>query len=264
MWTPPKTLSRAQEPPLWRGPHRLTAEHVSNTARFVTRAGTLLHTLLGHADRLGRCRWHPSGEFLATAGYDATWRLWDAATGAQLLVQEGHARAVYAVAFQPDGSLAISGGLDGHARVWDLRTGHSVCLLKGHCQGITACDWSPDGYTCATGSADHATRVWDVRQAGRCVAVLPAHGGTITSVRFEPTAGGALLTASHDATCKLWGAPNWTLLRALRTGEGRVMAADLAPGAVLMATASYDRAVKVWAAPATLPTVRGDADMADE
>ena len=220
--------------------------------------GTLLHTLVGHADRLGRCRWHPGGAYLATAGYDATWRLWDAGTGSQLLVQEGHARAVYALAFQPDGSLALSAGLDGFARVWDLRTGRSVLLLKGHVQGITACDWSPDGHTCATGAGDHSTRVWDMRQSGRCVAILPAHGGTITAVKFEPTCGGVLLTASHDTTVKLWGAPSWGLARAMRTGEAKVMGADLGPGASLVATASYDRTVKVWAT-----QEGGDAAMAE-
>ena len=85
-------------------------------------AGTLLHTLRGHSDRLGRCAFHPAGLHLATAGFDATWRLWDVATGAELLCQEGHSRAVYAVAFQRDGALALSGGLDAHARVWDMRT----------------------------------------------------------------------------------------------------------------------------------------------
>ena len=49
---------------------------------------------------------------MATASFDATWRLWDAATTACLLEQEGHSRSVYAIAFQRDGALVASAGLD--------------------------------------------------------------------------------------------------------------------------------------------------------
>ena len=214
------------------------------------RAGTLLHTLRGHSDRLGRCAFHPAGLHFATAGFDTTWRLWDLATGVELLCQEGHSRAVYTVCFQPDGALALSGGLDGHARVWDMRTGRSVLTLSGHVRAVLAADWSPDGHTIATGAGDACCRVWDARKGGACIATLPAHAGLVTAVRFEPAAGGTLLTASHDGTFKLWQAPRWGLLRSVRAGEGRVMDADLAPNANLVATASYDRTVKIWQIPA--------------
>lgn len=68
--------------------------------------------LAGHTDRLARVAWHPGGRLLATASFDATWRLWDAATSACLLEQEGHSRSVYAVAFHQDGALVASAGLD--------------------------------------------------------------------------------------------------------------------------------------------------------
>lgn len=198
---------------------------------------------------------HPAGSLLGTASFDATWRLWDVATGVELLCQEGHSRAVYCVAFQPDGSLALSGGLEGHARVWDLRTGRSVLLLRGHVRSVLAADWSPDGHTAATGAGDNAARIWDIRAAGKCAAVLPAHAALLTAVRFDPSTGGTLLTASHDGLIKLWAAPGWGLLRAMRGAESRVMAADLAPGAASVAAVSYDRTVKLW----TIPTQPGDA-----
>lgn len=68
--------------------------------------------LTGHTDRLGKVAWHPGGRLIATASFDGTWRLWDAATRTCLTEQEGHSRSVYAVAFQGDGALAASGGLD--------------------------------------------------------------------------------------------------------------------------------------------------------
>jgi U4/U6 small nuclear ribonucleoprotein PRP4 len=165
---------------------------------------------------------------------------------------------VYAICFQPDGSLALSGGLDGHGRVWDLRTGRAVMALKGHVRSVLCCDWAADGRTMATGSADACCRLWDARKAGTCLATLPAHAALLTAVRFEPGGGGVLLTASHDGTFKLWQAPRWNLLRAMLAGEGRLMAADVAQGVGLVATASYDRTVKIFTAASD---AQGQADV---
>jgi U4/U6 small nuclear ribonucleoprotein PRP4 len=247
--------------------------------------GDLLRRLEGHTDRLARLSFHPSGALLATASFDGCWRLWDSETGSCLLEQEGHSRAVYCVAMNhPDGSLACSVGLDAHARLWDLRTGRCVSVLKGHVAQALSADFCPDGYRLATGSGDHTARVWDLRAKG-CAAVIPAHRALVSAVRWHPgawpAAGGGgfggggggglgghyLLTAGYDCVAKLWSGRDYGLLSTLGGHEGRIMAADLVPGGGgggggggsggvgsgsagrvrhLVATAAYDRTVKLW------------------
>ena len=68
-----------------------------------------LATLSGHTNRVGRVGFHPSGRYIGSASFDGTWRLWDAETHKELLVQEGHSKEVYALAFQDDGALVSSG-----------------------------------------------------------------------------------------------------------------------------------------------------------
>jgi U4/U6 small nuclear ribonucleoprotein PRP4 len=63
----------------------------------------------GHADRICRVAFHPSGNFVASASFDTTWRLWDINSSKELLLQEGHSKEVYAVEFQNDGALIASG-----------------------------------------------------------------------------------------------------------------------------------------------------------
>lgn len=68
-----------------------------------------LSVMKGHADRICRVAFHPSGHFVASASFDTTWRLWDVNSSKELLLQEGHSKEVYAVEFQGDGALIASG-----------------------------------------------------------------------------------------------------------------------------------------------------------
>ncbi|KAG2441873.1 hypothetical protein HXX76_003480 [Chlamydomonas incerta] len=221
--------------------------------RLYSGSGEVVRALEGHTDRLARVAFHPMGGHVATASFDATWRLWDAATGACLLEQEGHSRAVYGLAFQPDGSLAASAGLDAYGRIWDCRTGRCVLTLEGHVKPVLAIDFSPDGYHLATGSEDHTAKIWDLRKRG-CVYTLPAHNSLLSTVRYERCGGHYLLTAGYDCVAKLWSCRDHKLLKLLAGHEGKVMGADVSPdGSHTIATVAYDRTIKLWAPDAPPP-----------
>lgn len=144
---------------------------------------TPISTLSGHTGRVCRIEFHPSGEYLASASYDTTWRLWDVNTTTELLLQEGHSREVYALSFNPDGSLLASAGLDSIGRIWDLRTGRTVMILDGHIREIYALDWSADGHRVLSGSADGWVKCWDVRMV-RNVGGVGAHRGVVSDLRW--------------------------------------------------------------------------------
>lgn len=66
--------------------------------------------ITGHVPhRVARLAFHPSGRFLGTACYDASWRLWDLEQKQEVLHQEGHAKAVHCLSFQVDGSVCVTG-----------------------------------------------------------------------------------------------------------------------------------------------------------
>ncbi|MCH8342580.1 MAG: PD40 domain-containing protein [Planctomycetes bacterium] len=60
----------------------------------------------------------PDGTRIVTASWDNTARVWDAATGEQLLVLRGHEFIVYSASFSPDGKRIVTGH-DSTIRIWD-------------------------------------------------------------------------------------------------------------------------------------------------
>ena len=96
----------------------------------------LLGSLVGHERRVSDLKYHPSGKFIGSASHDMTWRLWDASTYQELLLQEGHAKGVFCLSFQCDGSLVCSGGMDSLAMIWDIRSGNKVMSLTGHSKPV--------------------------------------------------------------------------------------------------------------------------------
>lgn len=162
---------------------------------------------------------------LASADYEGGVTLWDVATGTALVEYDAHDRRAWSVDFCPvlgGGSAGGGGGGgptlfatasdDGTARIWCARSrapvatlavGANVCCARFAPPGMAG-RAAAAGCELATGSADHLARVFDLRAAGRGpLAVLAGHGQAVSYVRYAP-GGPGLVSASTDATLRLW------------------------------------------------------------
>ncbi|RMZ91842.1 hypothetical protein DV736_g898, partial [Chaetothyriales sp. CBS 134916] len=234
---------------------------------------TPLSTLEGHTDRVCRVEFHPSGQYLASASFDTTWRLWDIETTTELLLQEGHSRAVFAVSFNTDGSLLASGGFDSIGRIWDLRTGRTVMILDGHIREIYSMDWSVDGYRVLSGSGDGWVKCWDIRQV-RGVGGLGAHNESVSDLRWfkgadadissttdqhmgngvkhdqaPMKAGTFFVSSGFDKNVNIYSADDWSLAKQLSGHSGNVLSVDVSHDAKWIASSGHDRTVKLWGRP---------------
>uniref|UniRef100_A0A1I7YU81 WD_REPEATS_REGION domain-containing protein n=1 Tax=Steinernema glaseri TaxID=37863 RepID=A0A1I7YU81_9BILA len=194
--------------------------------------------------RISRIAFHPSGRYIASSCFDASWRLTDVETCQELLFQEGHSKAVFDVDFQIDGSLALSGGWDCFGRVWDLRTGRHVMFLEGHQKEINTVGWHPNGYNMITGGMDNTCKVWDLRMR-RCNYTIAAHGNSVSRLKVDKT-GEFMATSSFDKTIKIWSTTGWQPLRTFNGHETKIMAVDVSPCGNWLASVAHDRTMKLW------------------
>ncbi len=147
----------------------------------------------------------PDGKSLATATHQNTIRLWDIASGRELLLPDRPRGEVQALALAPDGRTWVTGGYDTVLRVWDTASGKES-------RQLSALGWvlqlalAPDGGQVI--SLDHHAQslCWD-RKTGR----------EIRKVKFAPDYSGRGLALSADARLAAWA-----------TKEGITQLVDLA------------------------------------
>jgi WD40 repeat protein/tRNA A-37 threonylcarbamoyl transferase component Bud32 len=140
-------------------------------------------------------------------------KLWDAATGQELLRLEGRAGTFRGVAFSPDGQhvAAASGGnyffgadQPGEVKVWDVATGQEALSFRTPGGGISSVVFSPDSTRLAAGGLDRTVTVHDAN-TGDLERVFRGHTRLVSGVAFGP-GGEWLASASWDGSVRLWDA----------------------------------------------------------
>ncbi|KAF9138986.1 hypothetical protein BG015_002200, partial [Linnemannia schmuckeri] len=120
----------------------------------------------------------PNSQQIVFSDDDRKVRLWDCASGKEVLVMEGHTREVYSVEFSPCGRQIASASEDETVRLWDAQTGESRFVLKGHTGIVASVKFSPDGRHIVSGSWDGTIRFWDVEtgEPGRILSPVLGMG----------------------------------------------------------------------------------------
>jgi WD40 repeat protein len=192
---------------------------------------------LPHPGNLWSVAFSPDGRHLASGGNGV--RVWEVATGKEILRPKGHTNHVVSVAYSPDGTQLASAGWDEVVKVWDATTGQPIRALEG-----LRVAFSPDGTRLASASRDGAVRVWEAA-TGTGLLTLAGHGSTAQGVAFSPD-GTRLASASQDGTIKIWDA---TTGQPMGTFKGHTEAAwsvAFHPDGTRLVSASLFGTAKVW------------------
>jgi WD40 repeat protein/sterol desaturase/sphingolipid hydroxylase (fatty acid hydroxylase superfamily) len=183
------------------------------------------------------------GSRAVSASEDGTVKVWDAATGQELLALKGHVLAVHGVAFSGDGSRVVTGSDDRTVRVWDAATGKTLLTLADQPGAVLGVAVSGDGARVASASVDGTLKVWDA-DTGREVFTLAGDPGATLGVALS--ADGLRLAWSDGWSARVRDLSPGGAERTLEGHRDLVYSAALSPDGGRAVTGSFDATVKVW------------------
>jgi WD40 repeat protein len=95
-------------------------------------------------------------------------KVWDAATGQELLSLTGLTMGVWSLVFSPDGRRIVAGcgsiktgSKFGEIKFWDAATGQEKLSLRADAASVRSVAFSPDGTRLVGGCSDGTIKVWD-------------------------------------------------------------------------------------------------------
>lgn len=247
----------------------------------------------------------PDGKRIVGSVPGRSWRptdvkVWEVATGRELMLLKGHGSNIWQMSFSPDGQRLASnenwwvkvwdlkakkeinsfqtpaftrsvvfirdgkqlatGHDDGRVILWDANSAKRVRTLRAHKAWVPGLVLSPDGKRLATASIDMTAKIWDL-ETGRAIRTLAGHKWYLNRIAFGPR-GRRAATTSDDKTAKIWDLQTGKELFALEGHTDWVVPVVFSPDGKWIATGGADGAVKLWDAATgrELLTIGGDAE----
>lgn len=183
----------------------------------------------------------PDGNKIASSSTDGEIRLWQVATGQQLLQWKAHSNWVRSIAFSPDGKTIGSGSADCSVKIWDTETAECLHHCLGHSSRVWSVVFSPNGELLASSSDDQTIRFWKV-STGEYLQSLIGHTGRIRAIAFSSD-GHNLVSASDDQTIRIWDVTTGGILRLYGLTIRSIVGMSETD---LFASSDADRILKVW------------------
>jgi transcription initiation factor TFIID subunit 5 len=187
------------------------------------KSGAALAVYRGHAPNtpIWSVAFAPCGYYFASAGSDATARLWVTDKPVPVRLFTGHtSNSVHSVVFHPNCNYVLTGSEDKTARLWDIQTGKAVRVLNGCPSGIYKVDIDPSGRYAVGADLSGTVHLWDLatgkkvtefRASRPAIPAAPAaassqrrqHVNMIHSFAFS-ACGTALATGGDDRCVRVW------------------------------------------------------------
>src|SRR5262249_1953218 len=229
-----------------------------------TSTGSLRRSFEAGSAVLNVASFSPDGTRLLTASSPPDVRVWDVATGREILKLDLGLKNPFGILsvalFSPDGTRILTGVGGATAQLWDATTGKALASFVSDSFDIKSLDraaFSPDGKRILTSvrplakwppdsNPDQTStpRLFDA-VTGRELMRLEGHKQEITGLAFSPD-GTRILTTSYDKTARIWDANTGQELVRLDGHREPVTRAAFSPNGDRVVTICEDNTARLW------------------
>lgn len=237
------------------GPKEATIEVVPESTSSSVERAKLLRAFRGHTGVINCVAFHPDGTRFASGSSDGTVRVWDVASGEELLRFTQHGGPITRIIYSPDGRHILScskanavsateSASESSVRLWDATTGEEVQRFAGHQPWTRVCVFSPDGKWILSTGQDGAVKLWDVTTRQE-VREIGKHNKQSNAVAASEDFDRAVSCDSAGVVC-VWDLNEGKELRRFHKHRGPLRCVAITPGGRFAASGGFDRRVRIW------------------
>ncbi|KAI8815859.1 WD40-repeat-containing domain protein [Fimicolochytrium jonesii] len=208
---------------------------------------TNIHTLSISQKKITSVAINPTGEWLAFGASSLGQLLvWEWQSESYVLKQQGHHHDMSCLSYSQDGQFIATGGDDGKVKLWNAQTGFCFVTFTDHASGINALEFAKQGQIVFSASSDGTIRAFDlIRYRNFRTFTTP------TPVQFSCLAvdpSGEVVCAGSSDTFEIfvWSVQTGKLLDIYTGHEGPVSSLAFSPSEGTLASASWDKSVRLW------------------
>jgi hypothetical protein len=247
-----------------RGNHAASVENLRSIRLCEDSSGAVLFIFTNaHAKVIRTLRFSSDGGRLVSASGDTTAKVWDL-IARRVSCTLSNTEGINYAEFSPDGSQVVTASRDETAQIWNLVAATRLGAPMHHDNSVNTAHFSPDGARVLTAADDDLIRLWDVQTSRRVSEPLRLAPG-LEDVRFIADAQHVVVVPERGQPqffrftrdLDLLASPRFEETREARnltlfkqrlasSYPGIITYIDLSPDRTCLATASFDKTVRLW------------------
>ncbi|SCU78010.1 LANO_0A01838g1_1 [Lachancea nothofagi CBS 11611] len=163
-----------------------------------------------------------------------------------ILKQQGHFDATNALTYSPDGSRVVTASDDGKIKIWDVVSGFCLVTFQEHTAAVSGLAFAKRGQVLFSSSLDGTVRAWDLIRYRNFRTFTAAERIQFNCLAADPS-GEVVCAGSVDSfAIHVWSVQTGQLVETLDGHEGPVSCLSFSNENSVLASASWDKTIRIW------------------